>query len=67
MTGDRVWRMPVFEHYTKQINESQLADLNNIGKHGRSVPCFDKIRIHQCRKFRLNISYIRDLTDSLEC
>ncbi|XP_072025837.1 cytosol aminopeptidase-like [Amphiura filiformis] len=36
-TGDRVWRMPLYEHYTKQINESQLADLNNIGKHGRSA------------------------------
>ncbi|KAI0221061.1 Cytosol aminopeptidase [Lamellibrachia satsuma] len=30
-TGDRVWRMPLFKHYTKQITESQLADLNNIG------------------------------------
>lgn len=36
VTGDRVWRMPLFEHYTKQITESQLADLNNIGKHSRS-------------------------------
>ncbi|XP_048746621.2 cytosol aminopeptidase-like [Ostrea edulis] len=30
-TGDRVWRMPLFNHYTKQIKECQLADLNNIG------------------------------------
>ncbi|KAJ1214290.1 hypothetical protein NDU88_001913 [Pleurodeles waltl] len=36
VTGDRVWRMPLFEHYTKQITESQLADLNNIGKYSRA-------------------------------
>ncbi|XP_029003579.1 cytosol aminopeptidase [Betta splendens] len=36
VTGDRVWRMPLFEHYTKQVTDSQLADLNNIGKYSRS-------------------------------
>ncbi|MBN3317748.1 AMPL aminopeptidase, partial [Atractosteus spatula] len=36
MTGDRVWRMPLFQHYTRQVTESQLADLNNIGKYSRS-------------------------------
>jgi len=29
-TGDRVWRMPLWEHYTKQMKKSPLADLNNI-------------------------------------
>lgn len=37
MTGDRVWRMPLFQHYTKQVTDSQLADLNNIGKYSRYV------------------------------
>ncbi|XP_078698231.1 cytosol aminopeptidase-like [Branchiostoma floridae x Branchiostoma belcheri] len=36
-TGDRLWRMPLFSHYTKQISPSQLADLNNTGKHGRQA------------------------------
>ncbi|TSO98548.1 Cytosol aminopeptidase [Bagarius yarrelli] len=36
VTGDRVWRMPLFQHYTRQIAESALADLNNIGKYSRS-------------------------------
>uniref|UniRef100_A0AAX7U788 Cytosol aminopeptidase n=1 Tax=Astatotilapia calliptera TaxID=8154 RepID=A0AAX7U788_ASTCA len=36
VTGDRVWRMPLFQHYTKQVTDSQLADLNNIGKYSRS-------------------------------
>ncbi|KAM4810284.1 cytosol aminopeptidase [Rhinophrynus dorsalis] len=36
VTGDRVWRMPLFEHYSKQVTESALADLNNIGKYSRS-------------------------------
>lgn len=30
-SGDRVWRMPLFNHYTNKITECQLADLNNIG------------------------------------
>lgn len=29
-TGDRVWRMPLFKLYSKQITESQLADINNF-------------------------------------
>ncbi|XP_007549691.1 cytosol aminopeptidase [Poecilia formosa] len=36
VTGDRVWRMPLFQHYTNQVTDSQLADLNNIGKYSRS-------------------------------
>uniref|UniRef100_A0A3Q3R2D9 Cytosol aminopeptidase n=1 Tax=Monopterus albus TaxID=43700 RepID=A0A3Q3R2D9_MONAL len=36
VTGDRVWRMPLFQHYTRQVTDSQLADLNNVGKHSRS-------------------------------
>eukprot|EP00918_Siedleckia_nematoides_P055006 GHVU01120032.1.p1 GENE.GHVU01120032.1~~GHVU01120032.1.p1 ORF type:complete len:521 (+),score=90.29 GHVU01120032.1:75-1565(+) len=35
-TGDRVWRMPVFKLYTKQMTESALADLNNIGSGSRA-------------------------------
>ena len=31
-TGDRVWRMPLFNHFTKQTTDSQLADCLNIGK-----------------------------------
>ncbi|KAG7313989.1 hypothetical protein KOW79_022485 [Hemibagrus wyckioides] len=36
VTGDRVWRMPLFQHYTRQVTESALADVNNIGKYSRS-------------------------------
>lgn len=34
MTGDRVWRMPLYSQYSKQI-EGQVADINNIGTRGR--------------------------------
>lgn len=34
-TGDRMWRMPLFRHYSKQVTDSVLADVNNIGKAGR--------------------------------
>jgi len=29
-TGDRVWRMPLLSIFTKQISDTQLADLNNV-------------------------------------
>ncbi|CAG9856879.1 unnamed protein product [Phyllotreta striolata] len=31
-TGDRVWRMPLWKHYTKIMCEHDAYDLNNIGK-----------------------------------
>jgi len=30
-TGDRIWRMPVFNSHKKKISPAQLADLNNTG------------------------------------
>ncbi|XP_062243745.1 cytosol aminopeptidase [Platichthys flesus] len=36
VTGDRVWRMPLFQHYTRQVTDCQLADVNNVGKYSRS-------------------------------
>ncbi|CAN7941264.1 unnamed protein product, partial [Ixodes hexagonus] len=33
-SGDRLWRMPLFEHYRKGMTKSTLADLNNISKQG---------------------------------
>jgi aminopeptidase len=38
-TGDRVWRMPLFEHYTRQVKDCQLADVNNIGKYRSAGAC----------------------------
>lgn len=38
-TGDRVWRMPLFEHYTRQVVDCQLADVNNIGKYRSGGAC----------------------------
>lgn len=32
ITGDRVWRFPLWQSYTKQITEFNAFDLNNIGK-----------------------------------
>nr|XP_028599674.1 cytosol aminopeptidase isoform X1 [Podarcis muralis] len=39
LTGDRVWRMPLFEHYTKQMTDCQLADINNLGKYRSGGAC----------------------------
>jgi aminopeptidase len=36
VTGDRLWRMPLYEQYSKQM-ESKVADLNNAGCNGRSA------------------------------
>lgn len=31
-TGDRVWRMPLYTHYSNQMTEHDAYDLNNLGK-----------------------------------
>lgn len=31
-TGDRVWRMPLWRHYTKKITENGAYDVDNVGK-----------------------------------
>ncbi|XP_070501999.1 cytosol aminopeptidase-like [Chironomus tepperi] len=31
-TGDRVWRMPLYSHYTSQLTDHDAYDLNNLGK-----------------------------------
>jgi len=35
-TGDRLWRMPLFAQYRKQMN-SDIADINNTGTQDRSA------------------------------
>ncbi|RWS12341.1 aminopeptidase-like protein 3 [Dinothrombium tinctorium] len=35
-TGDRVWRLPLFNFFTKHITNSQLADLSNVSKKASS-------------------------------
>lgn len=30
-TGDRVWRMPLWKHYTKQVCASKTVDVQNVG------------------------------------
>ncbi|ORX53059.1 hypothetical protein DM01DRAFT_1336243 [Hesseltinella vesiculosa] len=35
LTNDPFWRMPLHEHYLKEMQESAVADFNNLGK-GRS-------------------------------
>lgn len=31
-TGDRVWRLPLFTHYSSQMTDHDAYDLNNLGK-----------------------------------
>lgn len=31
-SGDRVWRMPLFKHYTSQMTDHNGHDINNLGK-----------------------------------
>ena len=39
VTGDRVWRFPLFSHYTKDVTGAPLADLNNVGKSRKAGAC----------------------------
>ncbi|XP_071512966.1 cytosol aminopeptidase-like isoform X3 [Panulirus ornatus] len=36
ISGDRVWRMPLWKHYSSQILDYGQADVNNVGKYSRA-------------------------------
>ncbi|XP_047736791.1 cytosol aminopeptidase [Hyalella azteca] len=36
-TGDRVWRMPLWQVYSKQVTEHGMADVHNLGKYEREA------------------------------
>jgi len=38
-TGDRVWRMPLFKHYTELMTKSTIADINNISASREAGSC----------------------------
>lgn len=35
LSGDRVWRMPLWKHYSTQVTDFGLADVHNLGKYSR--------------------------------
>lgn len=35
ISGDRIWRMPLWKHYSKQVTDFGMADVNNVGKYSR--------------------------------
>lgn len=38
ISGDRVWRMPLWKLYTRKVTEYETHDVNNKG-HGHGCPC----------------------------
>ncbi|XP_037048700.1 cytosol aminopeptidase-like isoform X2 [Bradysia coprophila] len=38
-SGDRMWRMPLFKHYTSQMTEYDSYDVNNVGKNAGGGSC----------------------------
>lgn len=38
-SGDRMWRMPLFKFYSKQMTDYKGHDLNNLGKGGGGGAC----------------------------
>jgi aminopeptidase len=36
-SGDRVWRMPLYSHYSNQMTEHEAYDINNLGKGKNSI------------------------------
>uniref|UniRef100_A0A0P4VSA6 Cytosol aminopeptidase n=1 Tax=Scylla olivacea TaxID=85551 RepID=A0A0P4VSA6_SCYOL len=37
VTGDRVWKMPLWKHYSSQVTDFGLADVHNLGKHSKDA------------------------------
>lgn len=38
-TGDRVWRMPLWEFYSEQVTNSECVDVQNVGRDSGGEPC----------------------------
>lgn len=38
-TGDRVWRLPLFQHYSKKITKSRSVDLKTMGRRSMVSAC----------------------------
>lgn len=45
LTGDRCWRMPLWEYYRKQITESLSYDISNLGR-GNASSCLAAAVLH---------------------
>lgn len=37
--GDRLWKLPLFKHYTKDVTKNDGHDVNNLGKLKLAGPC----------------------------
>lgn len=69
-SGDRLWRMPLFDHYRKGVTKSTLADLNNISKHGPaggacSAAAFLKEFVKAAHWAHLDIAGVMDNKDEI--
>ncbi|BES99158.1 manganese ion Hypothetical protein [Nesidiocoris tenuis] len=38
-SGDRVWRLPLWKHYTKKVTSFTNIDVHNVGKKFGAAPC----------------------------
>ncbi|XP_020908160.1 cytosol aminopeptidase [Exaiptasia diaphana] len=67
-TGERMWRMPLFEHYKTQI-KSDVADLKNVGKTRGAGACTAAAFLKEFTKCKhwahLDIAGIMGHTDAL--
>ena len=61
VTGDRVWRMPLFKYYTSLMTKSALADLNNIGGGREAGSCTAAAFLQVCNSTTLHNKYTRNI------
>lgn len=69
ITGDRMWRMPLWNHYSKQVTDFPSADVNNVGKGKGGGSCtaaaFLREFVPKCDWVHLDIAGVMGPSDTL--
>ncbi|CAB4064997.1 RFWD2 [Lepeophtheirus salmonis] len=68
-TGDRLWRLPLWDIYSSQVKKSVLADLNNIGSVAYGGSCTAAAFLQaftECKNWaHLDIAGVMDSSDQM--
>lgn len=62
ITGDRVWRFPLWQHFTDKVINFPEVDLHNVGLGVGGSPCLAAAFLQVCNNINLSLFLIKFLT-----
>lgn len=62
ITGDRVWRFPLWQHFTDKVINFPEVDLHNVGLGVGGSPCLAAAFLQVCNNINLGLFLIKFLT-----